>query len=174
MLNKKFLLLFTAISLASCASNKQQTATATYHEPSKLVVEDANAKIEADTMFSVTPEEIKNSESGPHVVYFATNSSKLDDKAIAILSEKVLDEAKNANTKKVVIEAHCDERGSTSYNQWLSQKRAKAVKQYLVNHGVKSVKIKTIGYGASKPVALGHDEESWSQNRRAITISIKK
>ena len=83
-------------------------------------------------------------------------------------------EAKSSQTKKVVIEAHCDERGSKSYNQTLSNKRAKSVKNYLSSNGVENFKIKTVGYGESKPIDLGHNEEAWAKNRRAVTISIKK
>jgi peptidoglycan-associated lipoprotein len=173
MLNRNLSLLVIAFTIASCASHKKSSEAGSSKSPSKVVIEKSQ-EIEVDTMFSVSAEEIKKSESGAHVVYFSTNSNSLDDAAIAILKDKVLAEAKSANTKKVVIEAHCDERGSKAYNQKLSEKRAKAVKDYLVKNGVQDVKIKTVGYGESKPVALGHDEESWAKNRRAITISLKK
>ncbi len=176
MPNKKLLLLLVVFAVASCSSNKKNNDADTKpvsvkQEPSKVAVEE---NIEDTTMFSVTADELKKSESGPQVVYFDTNSSKLDGEATDTLKKKVLPEAKNLKTKKVVIEAHCDERGSEAYNQKLSERRAKSVKRYLVKNGVSDVKIKTVGYGESKPVALGHDEESWSKNRRAVTISIKK
>jgi len=170
MLKKSLTLLAIALTIASCSANKKNTESdSVQKEPEKKVVATEDVK-----MFSVSEAEIAKSESGPHVVYFDTDSAKLDNAATSILSEKVLPEAQNLKTKKVVIEAHCDERGSKAYNQKLSEKRAAAVKKYLVENGVKNAKIRTVGYGKSKPVALGHDEASWSKNRRAITISIKK
>jgi peptidoglycan-associated lipoprotein len=177
MLNKKLLLLLATLAVASCSANKKsanaENNSFVAKEPKVVVQEEKLSEVEEDEMFSVSADEIKKSESGPHVVYFDTNSSNLNVEAVATLTQKVLSEAKSAKTKKVVIEAHCDERGSKAYNQKLSKRRAKAVKDYLVKNGVE-VKIKTVGYGESKPVALGHDEESWAKNRRAITISIKK
>ena len=169
-------MLLITLAVASCSSNKKITEnnSSAQKETKVVVQEEKNSEIKADTMFSVSADEIKESESGPSVVYFSKNSAKLDSEALSTLNQKVLSEAKNSKTKRVVIEAHCDERGSEAYNQKLSEKRAKAVKSYLVKNDVKGVKIKTVGYGESKPVALGHDEESWSKNRRAVTISIKK
>ncbi len=177
MLNRNLLLLLVTLAFASCSSNKKsaENNSSAQKEPQKVVVApEENSGIEEDIMFSISADELKKSESGSRVVYFAKNSSKLDAEAISTLNQKVLAEAKSSKTKKVVIEAHCDERGSEDYNQKLSEKRAQAVKSYLVKNGVKDVKIKTVGYGESKPVALGHDESSWAKNRRAVTISIKK
>lgn len=173
MKNKHLILALLALTIASCSSHKKDAQTNTTPKPATTAA-DAKSLEEAETkIFSVPAEEVKKSGQ-PHVVYFATNSAKLDKKAVEVLASEVLAEAKNSKTKRVVIEAHCDERGTTAYNKKLSEQRAKAVKKYLVKNGVKSVKIKTVGYGKSKPVALGHDEASWSKNRRAVTISIKK
>ena len=166
MRNKNLTLLLVTLVIASCSANKKNI------EANSSPTAKAEQISEA-TMFSVTAEEIKKSEATAHVIYFDTNKFDLTKDALATLNAKILPEAKNDKTKKVVIEAHCDERGSSSYNKRLSAKRANAVKEFLVKNGVK-VKIKTVGYGESKPVALGHDEESWSKNRRAVTISIKK
>jgi len=170
MIKKSFTLLAIVLALASCSSNKKN------NDANSATKESANkvAASEVVKMSSVSEAEISKSEIVPHVVYFDTNSAKLDDAATSILTQKVLPEATNAKAKKIVIEAHCDERGTKAYNKKLSDKRAASVKEFLVKNGVKGVKIKTVGYGKSKPVALGHDEASWSKNRRAITIVIKK
>ena len=67
---------------------------------------------------------------------------------------------------RVRIEGHCDERGTDEYNMALGQRRADAVREYLINYGVRSENIETISYGEMRPVATGHDESSWSLNRR--------
>ena len=181
MINKNIVLvLATLIAATSCGSMKK-TAPVSPTKPQETAKEstikddsEKVSKIEATTIFSVSEAEIAKSEAKAQVVYFDTNSAALTNDAVSILSEKVLPEAKNSKTKKVVIEAHCDERGSKAYNQKLGKKRAESVKKYLVQNGAKDVKIITKSYGESKPVALGHDEAAWSKNRRAVTISIKK
>lgn len=68
---------------------------------------------------------------------------------------------------KVMVQGSADERGSHEYNLALGQKRADAVRRALVLHGVKDGQIETVSFGEEKPRALGHNEEAWSQNRRA-------
>jgi peptidoglycan-associated lipoprotein len=70
-------------------------------------------------------------------------------------------------TAKVLIEGHCDERGTTEYNLALGERRANAVKQYLILLGVDSNRLSTISYGEEKPIDPGHNEEAWAKNRRA-------
>lgn len=68
---------------------------------------------------------------------------------------------------KVLIEGHCDERGTNEYNFALGERRAEAAKQYLINLAVESSRISTISYGEERPLDPGHTEVSWAQNRRA-------
>jgi peptidoglycan-associated lipoprotein len=73
-----------------------------------------------------------------------------------------------ANTKpNLIIEGHCDERGTQEYNLALGQRRAKAAQDYLVASGVDEKRIKTISYGKERPFVAGHDESAWQWNRRA-------
>lgn len=74
---------------------------------------------------------------------------------------------KAASGVKIVIEGHCDERGTSEYNLGLGERRASVVKNYLVSLGVSASRIKTISYGEEKPFAVGHNEAAWKQNRRA-------
>lgn len=67
---------------------------------------------------------------------------------------------------KVLIEGHCDERGSAEYNLALGQKRADAAMQYLVSLGINANRISTISYGKEKPLDPGHTEAAWAKNRR--------
>ena len=70
----------------------------------------------------------------------------------------------------VMIEGHCDERGTPEYNLALGERRANAAKDYLVAHGVDGSRIETVSYGEERPFATGHDEASWAQNRRAHLV----
>jgi peptidoglycan-associated lipoprotein len=67
----------------------------------------------------------------------------------------------------LLVEGHCDERGSIEYNMALGQKRAEAVKEHLLALGVEAGRIRTISYGKETPVDSGHSEDSWAKNRRA-------
>ncbi|WP_020678260.1 peptidoglycan-associated lipoprotein Pal [Geopsychrobacter electrodiphilus] len=73
----------------------------------------------------------------------------------------------NAKGVSVRIEGHCDERGSDEYNLALGEKRALAVKSYLVSLGVPAERMSILSYGEEMPLVMGHTEEAWAQNRRA-------
>jgi peptidoglycan-associated lipoprotein len=67
----------------------------------------------------------------------------------------------------VLIEGHCDERGTNEYNLALGERRAKSTMNYLVSQGVQASRITIISYGEERPVCTEHNEECWSKNRRA-------
>ena len=71
---------------------------------------------------------------------------------------------------KVVVEGHADERGTREYNLALGERRANSVKDYLIALGIDPSRVETISYGKERPVALGHDEESWAKNRRSVSV----
>jgi len=99
------------------------------------------------------------------VIHFDFDQSNLKDDARAALDAMV--PILNANTDVTIrIAGHADERGSDEYNLALGQRRAAAAKKYLTDHGVADSRITTISYGEERPVAQGHDESAWSQNRR--------
>lgn len=74
--------------------------------------------------------------------------------------------------KRATIEGHCDERGTREYNLALGERRANAAKNYLISLGIDASRLTTVSYGKERPVALGSDEDSWSRNRRAATVTI--
>lgn len=75
---------------------------------------------------------------------------------------------------KVLIEGHCDERGTEEYNLALGEKRAKSTFDYLVSLGISAASIKTISYGKSQPIDPGQNEIAWQKNRRAQFTIIEK
>jgi len=78
------------------------------------------------------------------------------------------------STIELLIEGHCDERGTVEYNIALGEKRAESAKNYVVSLGASANKIKTVSYGKSKPLVQGVDEATWFQNRRAEFVITKK
>ena len=75
--------------------------------------------------------------------------------------------------KRATLEGHADERGTRDYNLALGERRANAAKNYLASLGVDSSRIQTVSYGKERPQALGSNEESWAQNRRAVTVVVR-
>jgi len=87
------------------------------------------------------------------------------------LAQSILKAASPAFVKypayKLVVEGHCDERGTGEYNLALGEKRAEEAAKYLVDLGIGKERIKTISYGNEMPLDKGHDEAAWAKNRRA-------
>lgn len=106
--------------------------------------------------------------SVPNYVLFDMDSAKLDQAGIESLDKQAswLKENKDIN---VVVEGHCDERGTREYNLALGAKRANSVKSYLASSGVDQSRVATISYGKERPPVQGTGEEVWAKNRRAIT-----
>jgi len=102
-------------------------------------------------------------------VYFAFDDSTLDYQAQELLKQKAVWMRDNPDTN-VVIEGHCDERGTNAYNLALGDRRAESVKSFMVNLGISSARMTTISYGEERPVDLGHNEEAWAKNRRAAFV----
>jgi len=80
---------------------------------------------------------------------------------------------KNTNAR-LSVEGNCDERGTNEYNLALGDRRAKAVKDYLVSLGVASSRIETLSYGEEKPLCTEHTEECWTKNRRAHFVVLSR
>ncbi len=74
---------------------------------------------------------------------------------------------RNVSSKSLLIEGHCDERGTLAYNLVLGEKRAKSAKRYLENLGISSTRLHTTSYGEVKPACNEHNEDCWKYNRRA-------
>lgn len=75
---------------------------------------------------------------------------------------------------RILVEGHADERGTRDYNLALGERRANAAKNYLASLGIDPARIETISYGKERPAALGSNEESWAQNRRAVSVVIMR
>jgi peptidoglycan-associated lipoprotein len=114
--------------------------------------------------------------AGPHnedrdkfkgdTVYFDFDSAVIKPSEEAKLQDLAAYFKGNQKLEGLVIEGNCDERGTEKYNLSLGERRALAAREYLGNLGVDVHRIKTVTYGASRPVELGHDESAWKKNRR--------
>jgi len=104
-------------------------------------------------------------------IYFDYDKALLTDEARRTLNENAAWLKANAGSR-LMIEGHCDERGTSEYNLALGDRRAKSVRDYLVAAGVDGGRLRTISYGKERPLDPGHDEAAWRANRRAqFTLS---
>ncbi|MFN8180195.1 MAG: peptidoglycan-associated lipoprotein Pal [bacterium] len=99
-------------------------------------------------------------------IRFEFDKYEITDAAKPVL-EKIAAALKEKPTWKVLIEGHCDERGTNEYNMGLGEQRAQAAKRYLVSLGVEESRFQTVSYGEERPIDPGHDETAWVKNRRA-------
>ncbi|WP_343856373.1 peptidoglycan-associated lipoprotein Pal [Aliiglaciecola litoralis] len=103
------------------------------------------------------------------VVYFDFDTSNLSSSASSTLRAHANFLASNPG-QSIVIEGHCDRRGTPEYNIALGERRAKSVETYLLNAGVSSSQISIVSYGEEKPVATGTTESAFAQNRRGVLV----
>ncbi|GAA5095585.1 peptidoglycan-associated lipoprotein Pal [Bartonella acomydis] len=101
-------------------------------------------------------------------VFFSLDSSSIDSDAETILMRQA-EWLLRYPSYSIMIEGHADERGTREYNLALGQRRAVAVREYLISLGVSAQRIQTISYGKERPVAVCDDISCWNQNRRAVT-----
>ena len=102
-------------------------------------------------------------------VFFNYDSSDLDSDAQELLQDQVA-WLKQYSDVSVIVEGHCDERGTREYNLALGEKRAQSVKNYLIGLGINADRVSTISYGKERPAVVGSNDGAWAQNRRSVTI----
>ena len=114
-----------------------------------------------------------NRDSPFQPVFFALDSSELDDdgRRVAQSNAELL---KKYPTWVITVEGHSDERGTPEYNLALGERRAVAVKTYLVSLGISPDRIRTVSYGKEFPFDPGHNEQAWSKNRRGHFVITSK
>ena len=106
--------------------------------------------------------------------FYNYDEASLDDAAQAALTASATWlKGKEGAGYSLLVEGHCDERGTEQYNLALGDKRANSAKDYLVTLGVDARRIRTVSYGEERPFEEGHDDSSWSQNRRAHLVLVK-
>jgi len=102
-------------------------------------------------------------------IYFAFDRSDITAESRQVLLRQAALLNQNPSWT-VTIEGHCDERGTVEYNLGLGERRANATKQALIALGVAAGRLNVISYGKERPAVVGHNEQAWAQNRRAVTV----
>jgi peptidoglycan-associated lipoprotein len=168
-MKKVLLYVLVAVAAAACASKETQTTAPTVTDRS-TAVPSTGASSGASSTQSVRPTQsptgMADGTLGKRSVYFDFDSNAVKDEYRSVVTAH----SRNMTDKRDLrmrIEGNCDERGSREYNLALGQRRAEAVKKVMTVLGVSDGRIETVSYGEEKPVAQGHDENAWAQNRRA-------
>ena len=161
-----------ALSLGACAKKRPEVLPPA---PAGSGTETGTGVTDPNAAGAVTPgsdADFQRSVSS-NTILFALDQYDIDAQARTILDSQAEWLARYPNVR-VTIEGHADERGTREYNLALGDRRANAAKNYLAAKGVNPARLTTIIYGKERPVALGSDEESWAQNRRAVTVVLSQ
>jgi peptidoglycan-associated lipoprotein len=129
----------------------------------EIIDEDAAESINEEITQEIEEVEV------PDRVFFGYDKYSLTSDAKSILDVQT-EWLQSDDSIKVVVEGHCDERGTREYNIALGERRALSVKKYLVSKGINSSRIRTISFGKERPAFVGTGNAIWSKNRRAVTI----
>lgn len=168
----KFLALSLAaiFVLAACERERPVEPTAPpAEEAAPAVEEEAIVSEEMEARPQPGTQEDLEATAGSDRVFFAFDRYDLTPEARAT-AERQAEWLREYPSVTVTIEGHADERGTREYNLALGDRRATAVKNYLVALGISPSRISTISYGKERPAVLGSNEEAWAQNRRAVTV----
>ena len=150
---KRFLLIvFAGIILTACATQKKQTGM-----------------MEGDVYTGTDTVEYLATGVKDRV-FFATNKSTLTTASRDTLRKQAAWMRKKGKDLTFTIEGHADERGTREYNLALGERRANAVKDYLMTYGISGSRLSVISYGKERPVNSGSNPLAWSQNRRSVTV----
>ena len=150
------LVVFAGLLLTACATQK------------KVAKESASGLIQSDIYTGNDTVEFL-ATGVPDRVFFATNKSILTTASRDTLRKQAAWMRKNKDIT-VTVEGHADERGTREYNLALGDRRANAVKDYLLTYGISGGRIAVISYGKERPVNSGSSPLAWSQNRRSVTV----
>ena len=150
--------IISLIALVGCSSNKKKSS-----EP---------VATKTDYALELNGDSDSGLAGLLRTVNFDFDSSYLREGAKATLDENIKYLLEH-HELEIQVEGHCDERGSAQYNLALGDRRARAVFDYLVAGEVDSKRVNMITLGKEKPIAFGHSEEAWSQNRRANFVITK-
>ena len=156
--------LVVSVALMGCARKTAVT-------PSPAPVTTAEMPVESSPPPAAEPAPTSTPVSMPELrpAFFELDSYALTGRAREALDADAA-MLRTQRTMSVIIEGHCDERGTVEYNQALGDRRADAARDYLVAAGIDARRIQVISYGKARPFAEGSYESAWAQNRRAHLV----
>ena len=171
MFYKFFISIFMVLFVAACATTPKDSAdssgSGSSSSGSDVASEGTITETAGSGIISGSQEDLIVNVGDR--VFFGYDSSDLDSDALELLQDQVAWLKQNSDVT-VTIEGHCDERGTREYNLALGEKRAQAVKNYLIGLGINPDRVSTISYGKERPAVVGSNDGAWAQNRRSVTL----
>tara|TARA_Y100000992_G_C21254543_1_gene487801 strand:- start:197 stop:706 length:510 start_codon:yes stop_codon:yes gene_type:complete len=161
-MNKGYIALFVGLFMISGC----ETTTGAGDSAGGTVA-DSYASPESSTVSTTELQEYLQSDIGDRV-YFETDKHNVNASSAYAL-ESQANWLKSTPGFTIILEGHCDERGTREYNLALGERRANAVKEFLVSLGVDASRLEAISYGKERPAAEGSSTEAWAENRRVVT-----
>jgi len=158
------ILMALSLTISGCGSSAKKDSSLS--DPSF-------AGADAAGSFEINSDSDSGTAGGLRTVFFDFNSATLSTTARQALQNNADFMKANMNVR-VQVEGHADERGGVQYNLALGERRARAVRDYLISMGVEGRRIATVSFGKERPLAFGHDESAWSQNRRGNFVITAK
>lgn len=169
MTTRKLIPLFLAmLLLAACGKTVMENEPAVEQEPEPVAQVEPPPR-EPETRAAVAAPDGRGAFLNESV-YFDFDSDVIGPEAQSLLQIKAQWLNDNPDVLAVMIEGHCDERGTEAYNLALGARRANAVKKYLTDMGLTHLNIQTQSYGEERPVDIEHSEDAWAKNRRACFV----
>ena len=153
--------------LAACETASQVSGDSASTSASNTAASSSSSSSSSSASVGKSPAE-KLAQVGD-TVNFEFDSAELTGSARSTLNRQSAFLSVNPDLM-IVIEGHADERGTREYNLALAERRATAVRDYLVAKGMNSARVRTVSYGKERPAVVGSDEASWAKNRRATTV----
>lgn len=182
---KSLIIALPVVTLMACSSGPsdaeleaernraaQEAAQAQTDANEAKAAEEARVKAAAAQRMQAAEDMMKKEREAlesKQVVYFDFDRASVKSDFHAILDQHAAFLAKNPN-QRVVVEGHCDSRGTPEYNIALGERRAQSVETYLLNAGVSSSQVSVVSYGEEKPAVMGSSEYAFAQNRRGVIV----
>lgn len=160
--------ILSILLLAACSKTVMENEPVVEPEP-EPVAQIEPATQEPEPQAAIAAPDRRDAFLNEHV-YFDFDSDLLGPEAQTLLQIKAQWLNDNPGVVAVMIEGHCDERGTDAYNLALGARRADAVKRYLTDLGLNNLSIQTQSFGEEHPVDTEHNEEAWAKNRRASFV----
>ncbi|WP_339768714.1 peptidoglycan-associated lipoprotein Pal [uncultured Paraglaciecola sp.] len=167
------------VTMVACSSGPSEEelaaesnrVAAAQSEADRLAEEE---KVQAGNLMPMlSPEEVMQKEKSAlmedQVVYFDFDRSSVSSKYYSLLDQHAAFLVKNPQ-QSIVVEGHCDSRGTPEYNIALGERRAKSVETYLMNAGVSASQLSVVSYGEEKPINTSGTEAAFNENRRGVLV----
>jgi peptidoglycan-associated lipoprotein len=172
MLRYGALALGLMLALAGCTKAVKPTPPPAPAPAPSTVTAPAAATAEAPAQATISPLDDPNSVLAQRVVYFDFDKSNIKPEFLDVLTAHAKYLIAHPD-QKMRIEGYTDERGTVEYNIALGDRRAQAVRRFLLFQGVNPDQLTTVSYGESHPADPGHNEAAWAKNRRAVLVYLR-